>query len=100
MKALIEYKSEDASIDFFFPNPIGMHPKSYEALNDLANRGNMPFFVVIYKNDFTLWLVTPMNDQSKNWFKEATVLSEKAWVLFLYTLRGRTIPQEILKMLR
>ena len=94
--ALIEYKHEGAEIDFINPNS-GMNPKSYNALNDLADRSTIPFFVVQYKGDFTLWNVIPFNSLAKQkMLKGQEAMCEREYVLFLYRLRGfNSIPLEI-----
>jgi len=87
VKALIEYKHESANIDFI-RSSIGMHPKSYSALCDLADRASIPFFITIYTEDFRFWQVIPYNSYAKAWLVKEEVMTEKEYVTFLYKLRG------------
>lgn len=93
-KALIEYKHEGARINFEEDN-VGMHPKSYSALCDLANRANLPFFIIRYAENFRFWQVIPYNSYAKVWLAKEEVMTEKEYVTFLYKLRGSEIPREI-----
>jgi hypothetical protein len=86
-KALVEYKHESANIDFV-KEGIGMHPKSYSALCDLADRAGLPFFVVRYTEDFRFWQVIPYNSRAKVWLEKEEVMTERQYVAFLYKLRG------------
>lgn len=98
-KALIEYKHEKAHIDFS-KNGVGMHPKSYSALCDLADRANLPFFVIRYAENFRFWQVIPFNDHAKVWLERETTMTEKEFVTFLYRLKGSLPPPEILEKLK
>jgi len=91
-KALIEYKHEDADL-------TQTHIRSLEALQVLADNSKIPFLMVIYKGDCSRYRIIPRNSFAKNWFPEETTLPEKEYVSFLYRLRGRVAPPEILKLL-
>lgn len=95
-KAIIEYKHECEAVDFTVPNDRGMHPKSYSALNNLANRAWLPFFVVVYSDDFKSWKVYPRNMWAKEYLKQEVTMSEEEYIIFLYKLRGMFAPPEIL----
>lgn len=81
-RALIEYKSETAKIDF-------ENNKSFDALSDLANRADLPFFIVQYDNILFSWfMVYPLNQRGKSVLKTVTKMTELEYVCFLYDLRG------------
>jgi len=101
-KAIIEYKSEHATVDFTTLTDIGMAPQSYKTLEHLANAANIPFFVVRYKDDFSSWNITPMNKHAQKYvnINEIKNLSEETYVELLYKIRGRSLPEDIKKKLR
>lgn len=88
--ALVEYKNQHAK-PHFMSNP------NIQALIDLANCAQRPFFVVRYADDLSLFRVVPINHIAKRSTAEAVVMSELEYVTFLYELRGRNIPQSIVQ---
>ena len=90
--ALVEYKHEMA------PPQIAAHP-TYQAMRDLADRAGIPFFACRYKGDFSSFLVVPLNDISKRRLPERMTMTECGWVSFLYKIRGRIVPSNLLKEL-
>ena len=101
-KAIVEYKSEHADINFNKLTEIGMAPQSYKAIEYLANAANIPFFVVRYKTDFSSWNITPMNKHTQKYvnINETKNLSEETYVELLYKIRGRSLPEDIKQNLR
>ena len=88
--ALIEYKNEHAK-----PQKIEGR-KQYAVLMDLCDRGNrgeLPLFSVRYKDDYSRFLVVPINDGAKKIIPKRTVMKELEYVTFLYRIRGRNIPE-------
>lgn len=79
--ALIEYKLKYAVVD----------PKSanIRALKNHANRCDLPFFVVFYDNEVWWYMVYPVNHIAKTILPDATMMSEREYVSFLYRLRDR-----------
>ena len=88
--ALVEYKNEHAAPQY--PS----HP-SYKALAFLSTHSNIPFFAVRYSTDFSNFKVIPLNDIANNIIKDRPTLTEKEYVTFLYKLRGRSVPSEVLE---
>ena len=88
--AVIEYKHELARLQY--PS----HP-SYRALVDLGDRAGLPVFACRYKTDFSLFKVVPLNTKAKGLLKEAREFLEPKFVEFLYGLRGRVVPAEVLE---
>lgn len=86
--ALVEYKHE------FSPLQHSTHP-TYQALIDLANRASLPVFGVRYADDFTWYLVTPLNEWAKILCEKQTTMTEEEWVTFLYHIRGYELPDSI-----
>ena len=80
--ALVEYKNEHACEQRI------SHP-SYRALIQLADRAQLPLFLVRYTDDFSQWTVIPLNDHAKEKCPSNWECSESDYVRFLYGLRGR-----------
>lgn len=88
---LIEYKHQNAKITLSHP--------SVQAQKWLADKAELPFYLVVYYPEAFAYYVVPVNefaqntvhcDQSKFW-------SERNFVKLLYFLRGRNCPTEILE---
>lgn len=90
--ALVEYKSEQAGEQ--------TSGASYKALWFTAERADLPLFVVWYARDFTRWTVYPVGIVAQKFLAEKAVMSEPEYVAFLYLLRGRQAPHEVLERLR
>lgn len=86
--ALIEYKSE------FAPAQFPSHP-SYLALSQVGERAALPVFAVRYAQDFSWWKVTSLNLVAKKMFPQRLDLDERAFVTWLYHIRGLRPPLEI-----
>lgn len=92
--AIIEYKHEYAP---------KIHPKTnynIKALQNLASRAAVPFFAVRYANDFTWWTVVPLNKFAKQFLKTRTTMTELQYVTFLYDIRHRKIPQDVIRAIK
>jgi len=87
--ALVEYKHELAAPQF------ASHP-TYQAMIDLGNRAGVPVFACRYKDDFSEWQVTPLNEIAKTFCRERKNMTESEWVTFLYRLRGYDIPAGVI----
>lgn len=87
--ALVEYKHEKAAPQF------ASHP-TYQAMIDLGNRASVPVFACRYKNDYSEWIVTPLNHIAKGYLPEKKIMSEAEWVTFLYKVRGYDAPREVI----
>jgi hypothetical protein len=86
--AIIEYKHERAAPQY------ACHP-TYQAMIDLGTRASVPVFACRYKDDFSEWTVIPLNSFAKANLRERTVMTERAWVGFLYRLRGYIAPDSL-----
>ena len=87
--ALVEYKNEHASDQW------ACHP-TYQAMIDLGNRANVPVLACRYKDDFSTWIVTPLNEQAKKFVPQRITVNERGWVNLLYGIRGYDCPPEVL----
>lgn len=87
--ALIEYKHENA------PPQYPSHP-SFQALIKLGSRACIPVFAARYKSDFSSWTVVPLNKVAKNKYQRKE-MSEYEYISFLYMLRDKKIPKDVLK---
>ena len=83
--ALVEYKHENAKRCF------STHP-SYRALINLGNRAGLPIFAVRYAEDFSWWLVVPLNDEARKYLSGRKEMTEREWVELLYRMRGLELP--------
>jgi hypothetical protein len=90
--AIVEYKHERAKPQ------MPLHP-TYQAMRDLADRAGVPFFACRYKNDFSEFLVVPLNGNAKSVLPARTAMTEAGWVSFLYQIRGRKIPESLIQSL-
>lgn len=87
--AILEYKHQLAKEeDFSDPN--------YETIINLGNDCGRPVFSVRYSDDLWHYKVSPLNTLAKKHFREPTVMDQVQYVSFLYYLRNREIPTEIL----
>ncbi len=86
--ALIEYKHENA------PPQYASHP-TYQALINLGTRAGIPVFAARYKGDFSEWTLVPLNDVAKQHHPTRMTMTEKAFVTFLYKLRGYVPPASL-----
>ena len=87
--ALIEYKHERAGEQ--------TSGASYKALWFTAEMADLPLFVVWYTGDFTRWTVYPVGIVAQKFLSEKTAMSEREYVSFLYLLREREAPTEVLR---
>lgn len=88
--ALIEYKHERAEA-VYLNNP------SIRALSDLGSRASIPAFVVRYKDDFSKYKVTAINDIGREILQtECKVMYEADYIRFLYRLRGNEAPERVI----
>ena len=98
-KALVEYKQEGAALAFE-GGKGGANKKTYDAITDLCDRACLPFFVVEYKGDFSMWKVHPINRYALQRIKITTLMTEQDYITLLYSLRGIPIPSTLLNWLR
>ncbi|AYO30868.1 hypothetical protein D2962_09775 [Biomaibacter acetigenes] len=91
--ALIEYKNEHA---------YSGHTSwtTWHALETLANNAMLPLFQVIYSSDFSRWEVRPVNYIAQYRIPQPVEMDEPDFVRFLYSLRGREVPPEVLENLQ
>lgn len=83
--ALVEYKHEKARY-------CDITEPSYQALIGLGTRAKLPVFVVRYTDDFSAWLVTPINSFAQHFLATSVIYNEREWVTFLYHIRGYEPP--------
>jgi hypothetical protein len=86
--ALMEYKHERAAW-------CRIDSKSNRTVADLADRAQLPFFVVTYSGDFSRFRVVPFGVCATRMLSSPVDLSELDWVEFLYRLRGRSMPESL-----
>lgn len=86
--AIIEYKHERAPLQW------PQHP-TYLAIRELGTRAQVPVFGVRYADDFSWWRVSPLNALAKEWIETQAEMTERAYVAFLYQIRGRQVPEAL-----
>jgi len=91
--ALVEYKHERAA-------PQSPKHPSIIAIATLATHSRIPFFGVRYTDDLSSFLVVPLNPKAKEHLSHRATATEEQWVAFLYQLRGRVIPNDVLAKIR
>lgn len=92
--AIIEYKKYNAP---FF----SVKCANAKALAWLANRAEIPSFLVIYNKDFTIYKIAPLNGFAESHIpKRGATLIEEDYVDLLYRLRGKEMPVETRKFIR
>jgi hypothetical protein len=62
---------------------------------NLGTMADIPVFACRYSDDFTEWIITPLNDKAKLRLPNKQTMTERQWVTFLYELRGYTPPDEL-----
>lgn len=87
---LIEYKHFNAKINLSHP--------SIQAQKWLADKAELPFFLVVYLPEKFMYYVVPVNELAKNVpnCSEPKYWSEKNFVKLLYFMRNRICPTEVL----
>ena len=79
--AIVEYKHERARKQYS-SNP------NYRALINLGNASNIPVLACRYKNDFSKFIVTPLNTKAGEYVSPQTTFSENDYVRLMYEMRG------------
>lgn len=93
--AIIEYKNEYADI-------VRQSHPTVRALCDLATRAGIPAILCRYGSDFSWWCPEPLNRHAHKIeaLALAPMMVEREWVEFLFHLRGRKVPRELIESLR
>lgn len=89
-KAMVEYKA-------YLGQKIDTETSAIRALEDMANRSGLPFFVAAYDPTDFWFYVKPMNDIAKRYLPEKTArsISEADFVRLLYRVRGIPCPPQV-----
>jgi len=93
--ALIEYK---LALDLNHVKPPQAGEPNYAnlcALEELANRANIPCFLTFYNPDYKYYRVFPINQLAYKAGPPKEKTSEYQYATFLHWLRGRDIPDEV-----
>ena len=102
-QALIEFKGRS-------PQSGDKTSANSQTIINLANMADLPCFILYYNNSNWTFLILPLNKKAEqkyaNWMKSFVNFPESGWisefaaVTFLYYLRNRLIPQDILEKLQ
>lgn len=92
--ALIEYKMRFNLYNCVTPTNNDKGYANLQVLIDLGNRASLPVFLVFYKHKWN-FRIYPLNDYGILKHPPNNILSELTFVIFLYQLRGRVLPDEI-----
>lgn len=90
--ALFEFKHQRANLR-------NTSPATWSALSRLGDRAKLPVFLVRYADDYSWYIVAPVNAIAKRIFPKPRRMSECEYVTFLYALRKRRPPVEVLRRL-
>ncbi len=93
--SIIEYKQRNLRTDVSLKLNSGMR-----ALSKLADMAKIPFFAVFYMDNLAYFRIFAVNSLAHEVDIPRQILSEKEYVSWLYTLRGRPIPSNISKQLK
>tara|TARA_Y100000034_G_scaffold132279_1_gene194869 strand:- start:780 stop:1208 length:429 start_codon:yes stop_codon:yes gene_type:complete len=91
--ALIEYKHWRGE------SSLNLQDANYQALMDMADKAELPFFISYYHPETWNYIVYPTNMESFKWILLRTSMTEKEYVKFLYKLRYLKVKQDILDKL-
>ena len=92
--ALIEYQREQ-KIDIFL-----MDQSTY-AIKKLTDMAKIPFFIVRYSNDISMFYLLSGNERAEIYIPSGEeTMTEAEYVRFLYRLRGYDCPQTIIDGLK
>jgi len=97
--ALIEYKTTLLLKDARLPQAGEENYANLIAMTTLANKAQLPFFLVFYNPDLKFWRMFSANEIAKKNKPPEGVVTEYKYVEFLYWLRGRALPDEIKSLL-
>jgi hypothetical protein len=69
-----------------------------KAIIDLSNRASLPAFKVVHADDFSIFTVSSLNPIARRFLKSKPgTMQESEFIRFLYAIRGRDVPEEILR---
>ena len=91
--ALVEYKNEHAA-------PQYRTSSSYLALIALGDAAEIPVIAARYADDFSWWLITPLNEIAQEYIEQQSKVSEEEWVRLLYKIRKIPIPDVVVEKVR
>ena len=90
--ALIEHKH-------LLAGAVNLSHANYRATTELADRANLPFFVVRYNPERWTYRIQPANGIAQGVVFDPATCTEREYVEFLYRIRGREAPPELLAQL-
>ena len=91
--ALVEYKHHRCE------SSLNLEDSNYQALMDMADRADLPFFISFYHPKTWDYIVHPGNMNSFEWITTKTEMNEHDYVRFLYKIRYINVKQDILDKL-
>lgn len=86
-RALIEYKHQWAA-------PVAPSSPGLQVVSRLADRADLPAFVVRYSGDLSQYRVRALSEGAASIISEPEEMSEAEYVDFLHLLRGRIPPSQ------
>lgn len=86
--AIVDYKRKN-------PETVKHNHPNVKAMVDLGNRANIPVFITFYAKDFSWFYPVPVNKLAGQYFPENKIITEREWVILLYRMRGRELPQDL-----
>lgn len=88
LAALVEYKWNSQTTNLSHP--------SIQCLLGIAEKCQVPLVLAHYVTEDWVFRVRPLNDLARKWFPKChQIVSERAFVEFLYEVRGRELPDAV-----
>ncbi len=93
--ALVEYKTTLHLKEARLPKSGEENYANLIAMSTLANRAQLPLFLVFYNPDLKYWRIFSVNESANRKGPPEGVIIEYKYVDFLYWLRKRQLPEDI-----
>jgi hypothetical protein len=92
-RGLVEYKHEAAQLQ-------RSSDANNAALINLCNRASVSALATRYRDDYTVWTVTPLNQRATDYQAKRIELNRAEYVTLLYRIRGREPPRYLIQQIR
>jgi hypothetical protein len=100
---VVEYDSGSPAalveLKHIIAKPVDMQHPTIRAITKLADMAGIPFLIARYNPSRWTYEVTPGNSYARQYVFDVSGLSEEQYVRLLYSIRGRDVPQQILRNL-
>lgn len=94
-RVLVEHKRYGAR-----PENIDPRNANNQAVANLANAANIPFFINVYSEDYAKYQLIPVNNNARIYVPHIQTLNELEYVQLMYKLRNSEIPPEVAEFIK